>query len=77
MEDINELPASRDAAIDGGELFYYTGLACRKGHVAKRYTTSGQCIECARATFRAKADRIKKARERRQSAEQMQHGGAV
>lgn len=77
MDDINKLPASRDEAIDGGELFYYTGLACRNGHLAKRYTSSGQCIECGRAKFRAKANRIKEARARRQSEEQTQHGGVV
>lgn len=66
MENDN-LPASRDEAIESGEVFYYTGLPCRNGHLAKRYTTSGQCIECTRAIFRAKAKRIKEARARRQA----------
>lgn len=65
MNDVNGLSASRDEAIEQGEVFYFTGLQCRKGHLAKRYTTSGRCIECARATFREKADRIKENRKRR------------
>jgi hypothetical protein len=64
--DDKHLPASREEAIEAGEIFYYTGLPCKNGHLAKRYTTSGQCIECARAIFRAKAERIRAARARRQ-----------
>jgi hypothetical protein len=64
--DYKNLPTSREEAIEAGELFYYTGQPCKNGHLEKRYTTSGQCIECARAIFRAKAERIRAARARRQ-----------
>lgn len=64
-EDLNDLPASRDEAIDEGEIFYYTGLPCRHGHMAKRYTSSGQCLECQRSIHKAKADRLKENRKRR------------
>lgn len=56
------LPESRDEALKEGELFFFTGLPCRNGHISKRYTTSGGCFQClqekheadskARAAFR-------------------------
>lgn len=68
MDDNDKLPASREEAIDSGEVFFYTGLPCRNGHIAKRYTTSGQCIECAREMYRTKYERIKQGRARRLAA---------
>jgi hypothetical protein len=29
---------------------YFTGVACKHGHVAERYTTNKSCCECANAT---------------------------
>jgi hypothetical protein len=37
---------ARKAAIDAGKTKYYTGIACPKGHVADRYASGGNCIEC-------------------------------
>lgn len=37
----------RQAFIDGAS-YYFTGEPCIRGHVAKRSTVSGQCVECAR-----------------------------
>lgn len=30
-----------------GEKFYFTGIACKRGHTANRYVISGHCVECA------------------------------
>src|SRR5208337_1534913 len=46
---INELIegyVSRQEAKEQGLKFYFTGLFCKNGHVADRYTISAQCIEC-------------------------------
>jgi hypothetical protein len=38
--------ASRREAEAAGAKTYLTGLACRNGHVAHRYVSSGACVEC-------------------------------
>lgn len=35
----------RQAALEG-QVRYYTGRPCRKGHLTERYVCSGQCIGC-------------------------------
>lgn len=37
---------SRDDAIAAGLKTYFTGVKCRKGHLAERTTSSGTCVEC-------------------------------
>jgi len=37
---------NRDEALLKGEKFYNSGLPCRRGHQADRYTSSGNCVEC-------------------------------
>lgn len=35
-----------------GEIFYFTGKACKKsGHVSNRYTSSGYCVYCSLEKF--------------------------
>ncbi len=36
----------RAAAKLAGERHYFTGIPCRNGHIAKRYTSSGMCFIC-------------------------------
>ena len=43
----------RTAAKEAGERFYFTGKACRNGHVVKRYTSSGLCSACATKNVKA------------------------
>jgi hypothetical protein len=31
-----------------GQARYFTGIACKRGHVVERYTSSAQCVMCAR-----------------------------
>jgi hypothetical protein len=39
------LECRREAEATGAKT-YLTGLACRNGHVAPRYVSSGACVEC-------------------------------
>lgn len=37
----------RHAAKAIGQKWYFTGVACVKGHIARRRTSNGECFECA------------------------------
>jgi 5-methylcytosine-specific restriction endonuclease McrA len=39
---------SRDEAIQQGLKYYFTGAACKHGHVSKRIVSSHACYECRR-----------------------------
>lgn len=43
---------SREAAFQAGKRRYYTGEACRTGHVAERYVSNGACVECVTGKFK-------------------------
>lgn len=43
-----DLPRKRSDAISLGIAKYFTGEACINGHVSKRYTVLGTCVECAK-----------------------------
>ena len=45
---------SRDEARAIGLKRYFTGEACRQGHLAERTTSEGKCVECVRARDRAR-----------------------
>ncbi len=44
----NALPRSRAEGRYKGSQFYFTGKPCKHGHVEKRSTKKGQCLECNR-----------------------------
>ena len=37
---------SREVAEASGERFYFTGKPCKRGHIDKRYVSSGTCVTC-------------------------------
>jgi hypothetical protein len=37
---------TRTEAATLGLNKYYTGIACRNGHVCERYTVNGACVDC-------------------------------
>lgn len=41
----------RLAARERGEKTFSTGMACKRGHFSKRYTSNGGCIECMTGMF--------------------------
>lgn len=45
-DELDIFPRSRDAAKRLGEDFYDTGLPCKRNHLSKRYTETGQCVAC-------------------------------
>ena len=64
---------TRSAAIDRGDLLFFTGQACKYGHTAPRYTSGGNCVECVRLKNEALRIRI---RERRAAARASAGGAA-
>jgi FKBP-type peptidyl-prolyl cis-trans isomerase len=36
----------RQEALERGEKTFLTGVPCKHGHYARRYTSSGACVEC-------------------------------
>jgi 5-methylcytosine-specific restriction endonuclease McrA len=58
------MPALRNARQEARiqcSMFYCTGKACKRGHISKRRTITGQCLECEAITraIWAKANRLK------------------
>ena len=41
-----DLPKTRQEACDANSKAYFTGLFCKHGHIAKRWTATGNCSEC-------------------------------
>lgn len=58
------LPSTRAEAFARGADRYFTGVACRHGHVAERYV-SGSCVGCREAHYARRAPEL---RARLQSA---------
>lgn len=49
---------TREEAARRGLRSYWPGHSCRRGHQSERYTSTGQCIQCAREAARAAYQRI-------------------
>jgi len=43
--ELNALPKSRQEAKAVGSKYFYTGRACKRGHVGERYS-NGACVSC-------------------------------
>lgn len=56
-----ELPIqdARLRAAEKGEKIY-DGTACKQGHDGRRYTVSGNCVECTKLASKARHDRIRR-----------------
>ncbi|WP_261097664.1 hypothetical protein [Serratia quinivorans] len=50
---------TRTEAAKSGLTKYYTGVACRNGHVCERYTVNGACVECNANHTKAQRSRIR------------------
>lgn len=59
------IPSTRKEAKKLGLSYYYTGLPCKHGHVAKRHAASGTCIACQRKDFRQRYHRDPEAERKR------------
>lgn len=38
-------------AKEAGDMFYFTGKPCKRGHIAPRYTKTHACIECGKEVY--------------------------
>ena len=47
------LPNSHAEAVAAGALHYFTGLPCKRGHVAPRLRSSCVCTACGRVSAQA------------------------
>lgn len=45
---------SRDDAAAAGLLRYFTGVPCKRGHIAQRYVSTSSCMQCLRRTVVSK-----------------------
>lgn len=45
----SDFPFTRKQAQVSGSVYYFTGKPCSKGHISKRYTSTGQCFDCMNA----------------------------
>jgi len=43
---MHDLPKTREQARQEGVKAYFTGLFCKQGHIAKRWTATGNCSAC-------------------------------
>ena len=51
---------NRNDAIEIGENYYFTGIKCPNGHIAKRYTLNYLCVECKNENVRRYRERLRK-----------------
>lgn len=59
-EDYSTMPRSAKAAKITGDLFYFTGKPCARGHIAKRYTTGNGCKDCSLVNAKSTRDSKRK-----------------
>ena len=58
---LSEIPTlTRAQARKANQKYYFTGKPCKNGHIARRYTNSGNCVECNKATTKRHAQRNRK-----------------
>ena len=50
---------SRADAVAQHSKTFFTGRPCNRGHVARRYTSTGNCVECARAAAQTFNDKLR------------------
>lgn len=54
-----DLPKNRKLAVAAGVKKFFTGEPCKHGHVAYRYTQSGTCSACIRASVDAVSEALR------------------
>jgi hypothetical protein len=67
MRTIQKAKPERAIALQNGQNTYFTGRACKHGHISPRFTIDASCVECravALETWRREHTKLK-AREKR------------
>ena len=74
---MNKRNLARDEAKARGDLFYFTGIPCPKGHIANRYVSAMKCLACANEEMAQKrvATQIRKASAKLSPRQQAQKEG--
>jgi hypothetical protein len=54
---MQDLPKTREEARATGSKAYFTGLFCKQGHIAKRWTATGNCSTCQQQRTKSWANR--------------------
>lgn len=69
------LPKTRKEAQGLGTTYYFTGRPCKHGHVSKRNTKHGDCMECRRYNYHIRETETRKRRRERyySNIEQQRH----
>ncbi len=49
-----EADPNKELARKNGEIYFYSGKPCKRGHLAKRRMQSGSCYECDRLCYKLK-----------------------
>lgn len=61
---MNKVIISRKDAKANNSKTYFTGIACKNGHIAERYTGNGTCVDCEKIRNHArKGGVVKKIRQ--------------
>jgi hypothetical protein len=47
----NKVSLELSKAIEAGDMFYFTGKPCKRGHVAPRYTKTHSCLNCGKEVY--------------------------
>ena len=64
------LARTRAEAIARGDEYYFTGMPCKHGHVAKRITNARHCTECLKArSEKNKGRQLKRSKTPREPAQ--------
>lgn len=69
--------SSRVDANLNGDMYYFTGVECKHGHVSRRFTKTGVCCECvkvARKIYKSKNnDKIKERKRKAYHSDRDKH----
>ena len=59
---------TRKEAIEQGLTHYFTGKACKRGHVAKRFVKGQLCVDCAKFYQQRDRDLINSRRRKHETS---------
>lgn len=59
IQDLTQLPKTRQEAIELGSKYYFTGKACKHGHFFRRRTKDKCCCECQSIKTKKSTDYLK------------------
>ena len=56
---VDQMFSKQSDAKTNGHNHYYTGIPCRRGHLAPRYVKSKACVECSRTYYQRNQEKHK------------------